>query len=249
MKFDMSDSLIRVVSVVRDMAMYRRCLEDNRYCKGLILFPFDNREFNNPIPVCYNMFLDEYDYAKESWFIFCHEDFEFQEDIIPLLGRFDKGSLHGVVGAARKGFAGFGMQVIYGNMTEINRDGSGGTWNPGQRVSGDVEVETFDCCCLIVHSSLVAKHRLRFDEKLLFDLYVEDFCAFAKVRHAIRSYVHPVKCCHHSGSKATRRLCRHLPYLKEKYPKEYFVGTLVYFGSLSWQKQLQDWIVNWYRKL
>ena len=240
----MSDSLVSVVSVVRDMAMYRRCLEDNRYCKGLILFPFDNRECNNPIPVCYNRFLDEYDYAKESWFIFCHEDFEFQEDIILQLRRFDKDSLHGVVGAARKGFAGFGMQVIYGNMTEINRDGSGAEWSPGRKICLPVEVETFDCCCLIVHSTLVQKHGLRFDENLLFDLYVEDFCAMAKVKDGIRSYVHPVKCCHHSGSMATDRLLRHLPYLKEKYPNNCFVGTLAYFGTPSWQKRLQDRVVS-----
>ena len=240
----MSDSLVSVVSVVRDRATYRRCLEDNRYCNGLILFPFYNRECNNPIPVCYNRFLDEYDYAKESWFIFCHEDFEFQEDIIPQLRRFDKDSLHGVVGATRKGFAGFGMQVIYGNMTEINRDGSGAEWSPGRKICHPVEVETFDCCCLIVHSTLVQKHGLRFDENLLFDLYVEDFCAMAKVKDGIRSYVYPVKCCHHSGSMATDRLLRHLPYLKEKYPNNCFVGTLAYFGTPSWQKRLQDRVVS-----
>ena len=240
----MSDSLVSVVSVVRDRAMYRRCLEDNRYCSGMNLVPCDNRECNNPIPVCYNKFLVEYDCAKESWLIFCHEDFELQEDVAPLLGQFDKNSMHGVVGAARKGFAGFGMQVIYGNMTEINRDGSGRTWNPGQKIYRAVEVETFDCCCLIVHSSLVEKFGLRFDENLLFDLYVEDFCALAKVKYGIRSYVHPVKCCHHSGSRATDRLLRHLPYLKDKYPDNCFVGTLTYFGTPTWQKRLQDRVVS-----
>ena len=232
------------ICVSRDAGLYAKCIAGNRHIKCFAHVKLDNCQKNEPIPVCYNRFLDEYDYSKESWFVFCHEDFEFQEDIISLLEQFDKNSLHGVVGAARRGFAGFGMQVIYGNMTEINRDGRGEAWNPGKKVSRAVEVEAFDCCCLIVHSSLVEMHRLRFDENLLFDLYVEDFCAFARVKHGIRSYVHPVKCRHHSGSKATDRLLRHLPYLKEKYPNNCFVGTLTYFGTPTWQKRLQDRVAS-----
>lgn len=233
-----------IISVARDFDTYAMCVARNPFLDDVERITIDNRQKNESIPLCYNRFLDEYDYAKESWFIFCHEDFEFQEDLIPQLRRFDKDSLHGVVGAARKGFAGFGMQVIYGNMTEINRDGSGAEWSPGRKICHPVEVETFDCCCLIVHSTLVQKHGLRFDENLLFDLYVEDFCAMAKVKDGIRSCVHPVKCCHHSGSRATYRLLRHLPYLKEKYPNNCFVGTLTYFGTPSWQKRLQDRVVS-----
>ena len=233
-----------IISVVRDFEMYTTCVVRNSLLVDIERITIDNRKHNEPIPVCYNRFLDKYDYTKESWFVFCHEDFEFQEDVVSLLEHFDKDSLHGVVGAARRGFAGFGMQVIYGNMTEVNRDGSGKEWQPGRKIVQAVEVEAFDCCCLIVHSSLVKKYRLRFDETLLFDLYVEDFCALAKVKHGIRSYVHPVKCCHHSGSRATDRLIRHLPYLKEKYPNNCFVGTLTYFGTPSWQKRLQDMTVS-----
>ena len=234
---------IVAICVSRDAGLYAKCIADNCHFWRCNHARLDNSKQNEPIPVCYNRFLNEYDYSKESWFVFCHEDFEFQEDLAPVLERFDKDSLHGVVGAARRGFAGFGMQVIYGNMTEVNRDGSGEAWNPGRKIARAVEVEAFDCCCLIVHSTLVEKYRLRFDENLLFDLYVEDFCVMAKIKHGIRSYVHPVKCCHHSGSRPTDRLLRHLPYLKEKYPNNYFVGTLTYFGTSSWQKRLQDWVV------
>lgn len=231
------------ICVSRDAGLYANCIADNRHVGCFVHVKLDNCQTNDPIPVRYNRFLDEYDYAKESWFVFCHEDFEFQEGVAPLLERFDKNSLHGVVGAARRGFAGFCMQVIYGNMTEVNRNGSGGMWQPGRSIARPVEVDAFDCCCLIVHSSLVEKYGLRFDENLLFDMYVEDFCAQAKVKYGIRSYVHPVKCCHHSGSRATDRLLRHLPYLKAKYPSNCFVGTLTYFGTPSWQKRLQDWVV------
>ena len=232
------------VSVVRDFEAYERFVRKNRFCVSLEFVAVDNRVSNESLPLCYNRFLDGYDYAHDAWLIFCHEDFELREDIAPLLDGQDRMALHGVVGAARRGFAGFGKQVIYGNMTERGRSGDGGEWHVGKCITRATEVEAFDCCCLMVHSSLIAKYGLRFDERLEFDLYVEDFCAAAKVKYGIRSFVHPVKCCHHSGSRATERLYRHLPYLKEKYPHNYFVGTLVYFGTPSWQKRLQDWIMQ-----
>lgn len=231
-----------VISVSRDPVIYSRCIVNNPYVGSLDRIVIDNREENAPIPVCYNRFLDGYDYSQEAWFVFCHEDFELREDISSLLAMWDHLALHGVVGGARRGFAGFGMQVIYGNMTEQRRDGAGGEWHVGRHIERATEVEAFDCCCLMVHSSLINKYGLRFDECLEFDLYVEDFCAAAKVNYGIRSLVHPIKCCHHSGSRATERLYRHLPYLKEKYPHNCFVGTLVYFGTPSWQKRLQDWL-------
>ncbi len=234
------------VSVVRDFAMYKKCIEGNPFVKAE-LSTIDNRTENFPIPVCYNRFLDRYDYSRDSWFVFCHEDFELREDISALLDSWDRNSLHGVVGGVRKGFCGFGMQRVYGNMTETNRVGEA-EWNPAVKIKSPVEVEAFDCCCLVVHSSLVAKHHLRFDPNLLFDLYVEDFCAAAKVGYGIRSIVEPVECCHHSGSRATERLYRHLPYLKRKYPKNCFVGTIVYFGTPSWQKRIQDCVMKLFGK-
>lgn len=241
--------MVTAVSVVRDFDLYRRCLRENPKCSGVQFVAFDNTSNNQPIPVRYNSFLDGYDYSHETWFMFCHEDFEPQEDISALLATADRSALHGVVGGVRRGFAGFGRQVIYGNMTERRRDGEGEERRVGRGIERMVEVEAFDCCCLIVHSSLIQKFHLRFDERLLFDLYVEDFCAAAKVFHGVRSFVHPVKCCHHSGSRATERLYRHLPYLKAKYPRNCFVGTLVYFGTPNWRKRLQDGAMASWRRL
>jgi len=239
---------VTAISVVRDFDAYEKYVSKNDCCRGMSFSPFDNRSGNAPVPVLYNRFLDGYDYSKEAWFVFCHEDFELQEDASALFANLDKSRLYGAAGSARRGFGGFGMQVMYGNMTECSRNGGATQWNVGKMVSKPVEVETFDCCCLIVHSSLVAKYALRFDERLLFDLYVEDFCASAKVAHGIRSFVVPLKCCHHSGSRATDRLYRHLPYLKDKYPKNCFIGSCTYFGTPSWQKKLQDRIIGILRK-
>jgi len=85
---------------------------------------------------------------------------------------------------------------------------------------------------------------MRFDEKLEFDLYVEDFCADARLRFGVKSYVIQMEACHHSGSIATERLWRHLPYLAAKYPDNAFVGSLTYFGTPDWRKRIQDWIAH-----
>ena len=239
---------MEIITVVRDFEIFNRLIQGNIYCKKANFNIFDNRIENRPISVCYNDFLANYNYSKSSWLIFCHEDFEFQENLTPILKSLNKNVLHSVIGGKRCGFLGFGMQVIFGNMTETNRNGSGRCWSPGKKIFKPKEVEAFDCCCLIVHSSLVQKYNLRFDENLLFDLYVEDFCAQAKVKYKLKSFVHPIICNHHSGSRATERLYRHLPYLEKKYPNNYFVGTITYFGSPSWQKKIQDRIMSFAQK-
>lgn len=241
--------MLEIVTVVRDYGLYNRWIRDNPHCRGSRLVVFDNRKTNLPIPVHYNAYLNCYDHSRPAWILFCHEDFELRENLIERVEFFPKDCLNGFVGSVRKGAFGFGMQYILGNMMDAQKDGCGGEWRVARRIHGPVEVETFDCCALLVHSSLVAKFDLRFDERLEFDLYVEDFCATAKVKHAIRSLVQPVECCHHSGSHATARLYRHLPYLKSKYPHNCFVGPLVYFGTPNWQKRLQDKIVNKARKI
>lgn len=241
--------MITYISVVRDFTMYDRLVMHNPLNQGCQFIPYDNRIENLPIPVRYNAFLDSYDYNKESWLIFCHEDYEFLEPIAPYLESLDKTNLYGQVGAIRYGFAGFGMQTIIGNLFCIDREETLPIKPLGRRIQRMTRTETFDCCCLIVHSSLVKKFNLRFDEKLLFDFYVEDFCATAFVSHGIKSYVLPIKACHHSTSEATERLFRHLPYLKEKFPKHCFVSTLVYFGTFTWEKRLQDAIMKFARPL
>ena len=228
------------ISVVRDFDMYEKFMRSNTNCAEASFIAFDNRGNNVAIPVRYNSFLDSYNYSNESWFVFCHEDFEFLENLVPILCQLNKERLYGVVGGRRVGFAGFGMQVVYGNMSERNRNGGDEEWLPGRKIKSSVKVEALDCCCLMVHSSLVNKYNLRFDESLSYDFYVEDFCAMAKIGYGICSYVYPINSCHHSGSKPSDRYFRHLPYLAKKYPNNCFIGTISYFGTPRWQKRFQD---------
>ena len=49
-------------------------------------------------------------------------------------------------------------------------------------------VDTVDCQCLIVHSDLIKKYHLRFDEHLQFHFYAEEFCIMASEKYNIPSY-------------------------------------------------------------
>lgn len=241
----MIESNIVLVSVVRDWAMYDRCVRHNEFCRDVAIVSLDNSVVNRAVTVLYNGFLDTYDYSKEAWFVFCHEDFEFLENLSGILAGLDRNSLYGPIGHVRVGMFGFGVQSVRGEILQTDKCGNAiGNGKIGRRLKRPSRVETFDCCCLMVHSSLVNRFNLRFDEKLEFDLYVEDFCAYAKSCFGIPSYAVQMKVCHHSTAVATERLWRHLPYLKEKYPNRFFTGTLTYFGTDSWQKRLQDFVVS-----
>ena len=241
------DFNVVIVTVVRDWAMYDNFVLTNKWCEGLTFSPSDNSIENLPIPVRYNSFLESYDYSHDAWLVFCHEDFEFLENPCEVVKRLDKDALYGPIGHLRVGLFGFGAQRVRGEIS-ITKKGNSLAWKIGRRLSRPARVETFDCCCLIVHSSLVKRHGLRFDEILEFDMYVEDFCATAYEMYNVPSYAVQMEACHHSDATASGRLWRHLPYLAGKYKNHCYTGTLAYFGTPSWQKRLQDRLVCCFRK-
>ena len=241
---------VAVVTVVRDWKAYESLVRGNVFCNGAVFFPLDNSAENEPIPVRYNRFLDSFDYSHEVWFVFCHEDFEFLENVDGLFSGLDRGALYGPIGHIRAGLFGFGVQSVRGGLLQTRKGADvSSAVAIGRRLAKPARVETFDCCCLAVHSSLVARYGLRFDERLEFDMYVEDFCASAALRFKIPSYAIQMQACHHSDAVAGERLWRHLPYLETKYPGRCFTGTLAYFGTPGWQKRLQDSIAALVRKI
>jgi hypothetical protein len=224
-----------VISVVRDYAMYDKCIAKNQFVFNCQLEPIDNREHNEYISVCYNRKIEKFADAN-SWLIFCHEDFQFLEDPVMLLENADKNSIYGPIGGVLKKrfhplFLEIWEGVFYGQILESEKDGSG-VRELGASVNGGMQVETLDCQCVIVHSSLFAKHRLRFDEKLSFDLYVEDFCVSARLEYAVSTRILPMRCQHYSRGCIALRFFEQLKYLREKYPKyEAFGVTGYYIGA------------------
>ena len=77
--FQLKDKIMQVISVVRDFDTYNRLVKGNPFYSARTNFvAFDNRVENQGISKRYNSFLDNYDYSKSDWFLFCHEDWELK---------------------------------------------------------------------------------------------------------------------------------------------------------------------------
>ena len=220
---------MQIISVVRDFDMYNRLVRNNPNSKDATFVAFDNNAENLFIAARYNSFLDSYDYADEDWFVFCHEDWEVFEDLKEKLTYLDKNFLYGPIGAKKDGI--YNKNKIIGQIYESDKDGCNRHLN-GEFVKDLIDVDTFDCQCLIIHSSLVKKHGLRFDENLSFDLYVEDFCINAKEKFGISSKILQLSCQHYSCGKITKRFYKQLSYLKSKYCNTFHIYASTAGSSL-----------------
>ena len=221
-----------LVSVVRDEAMYRRCIAANPNCADCERLMLDNRERNETIPVLYNRVLDGLEPSASRWIVFAHEDFEPREPLSAMVAKADEGRLYGVIGGrlvleSRRFLGALTSRRFFGQISQCGKDGSGEK-TVGKRDSLDTEVDTVDCQFLAVHSSLVRRFHLHFDERLSFDWYVEDFCVAAFLRHRVTTAILPLACCHHSGGNIQPRFFEQMVYLGTKYPKEEFLGACGY---------------------
>jgi hypothetical protein len=221
------------ISVVRDFAMYERCVKSNPLLAGCGLCTIDNRGRNDGVPTCYNRFLDSRAEDEDAWYVFCHEDFQMMEPLAPRLEKLDTEALWGPIGAVtRVRFGVYHQRRLVGSVEECRKDGTG-LRRVGETVEEGTPAETFDCQCVIVHSSLVRRHALRFDEALTFDLYAEELCMAAKEKAEIASRVLPLAARHWSGGSVQERYYAQEAHVNAKYPKSCYTGTssLVLGGS------------------
>ena len=218
------------VTVVRDHTMYGRLVTGNPHNAGGTFVMFDNLAENLPVTVRYNSFLDTWDYSRQAWFIFVHEDYEFLEPVGPLLSQVDARCIYGTVGARSTRP---GDDVVW--ALNSNRDGSDlGVY--GRPFARQPTVLTADCNCLMVHSDLVQEFHLRFDERLTFDLYAEDFEMYSFERHGVPTKILGVANHHYSFGHITRRFFEQRRYLMEKYAaasRVYGTTTKQMIGPLS----------------
>ena len=199
------------VTVVRDKALYERLVRNNPNNANGEFVMFDNLAENLSITTRYNSFLDGWDYSRKAWFVFVHEDYEFLEPIGTILSTADTSCIYGTCGARSTRP---GDDVVWALNCE--RDGSNlGLY--GSPFTVPQEVLTTDCNCMMVHSDLVREHHLRFDERLTFDLYAEDFEIAARERHGVRTKVLPVLNRHYSFGHIAKRFFTQRRYLMDKY--------------------------------
>ncbi|MBQ7273582.1 MAG: hypothetical protein IJR12_08215 [Bacteroidales bacterium] len=204
---------IYMVSVVRDYGMYSRCVLDNPFCRSLSIVTLDNREENLGIPFRYNRFLDSVE--EDGWIVFCHEDWMLECDISSVLDGLDKNCLYGPVGVFVEEGGRRDFIFMHGEVRHCSKEGESPRTVYGIETSA--RVDCFDCQCLIVHSSLVKRYGLRFDQNLLFDMYVEDFCVNAFEKYGVVSRTIKIECTHFSRGSINARFHSSLDYVREKY--------------------------------
>ena len=214
-----------VISVVRDFALYNRLVKENCFLSEAQFVAFDNLNENKTISARYNSFLEAYDYSKPQWLIFCHEDWELKENLAEKLSLLDKNAIYGPTGRFDN-MAGLKENQNIGQIINSDKNGQNAE-NVGLYCDVLTKVGTLDCQCLIVHSSLVEKFRLRFDEKLSFDLYVEDFCINARENYNIPTYILQINCQHYSRGTLQPRFFKQYSYLCKKWKKSknFYVTT------------------------
>lgn len=230
--------MIQIVTVVNNPTLYESLIRNNHYMNCHDLVMYDNTVDNLPITVRYNDFISHRMYS-DAWVVFCHQDFYFTEDISHLLRNLDKNFIYGPIGAGpskqlifvaaisryglerfRIGFA--RRSKSYGQILQITPMKS---QRLGQRINRPTTVDTVDCCCMIVHSSLIDRYGLYFDEKLKWHLYAEDFCLGARFNHNIYTKAIQVSCVHMSGGKTDMAFHQDLLYIKNKYNTAVFATT------------------------
>lgn len=212
-----SDVSVIFVSVVRDYDMYDKCVGQNKFCRNVRLNPIDNRVENKGISQRYNEFLDDYEYSREAWFVFCHEDWQILEEPEKKLQGLDKNCLYGCIGVRYEESTPNDLIHPVGRIVQCDKTGKNRIVVGRQVCIGGEFADTVDCQCLIVHSSLIQRHKLRFDENLTFDFYVEEFCINASERYDVKLKVIPLKCVHYSGGNITERFYNSVKYVQEKY--------------------------------
>ncbi len=166
----------------------------------------------------------------DNWLIFCHQDFGFLEDPYVKLQTLDRNCIYGPIGAARKkglfirnSRILFERKMIYGQIDQACNDEK--YYKNGIYLNKPRHVDTIDCCCMIVHASLIKKYNLSFDEKFKYHLYVEDFTLNAQYSFGIKTKALQITSKHLSIGRLTDDFYESLAYLKLKYKDKIFVGT------------------------
>ncbi len=242
---------IDFVTVVRNFEQYNQFFTNNNFVNKYKLVNYNNCEENIPITKRFNYYIEN-DLKDDCWVVFCHQDLEFKEDISLNLKDLDKNSIWGPIGATSKKnlmiFLRFDIKRLRKmriaiarrayTVGEIGELQKGEIVKVGKFLKKPVLVDTVDCCCFLMHSSLIKKYNLKFDENLDWHLYSEDFSLNAKVNHNILTKVIQMDCNHHSMGSFGIGFEYSLVYLRNKYKSIGFASTCYDGYSYNFYKRL-----------
>lgn len=199
---------------------------------------YDNTHDNVGIAKRYNDFIRT-KMPSDSWLVFCHQDFAFREDVTETFARLDRNVIYGPTGTgptkqlvciaafSRYGIERFriGFYDRTKKLGQIVQRTAQKNQKKGRFLRKPTVVDTVDCCCLIVHSDLIRRYGLTFDEQLDWHLYAEDFCLNARYLHQVLTKAVQLECVHLSSGKVDDEFDAALLHLKRKYRTGFFSTT------------------------
>jgi hypothetical protein len=180
----------------------------------------------------YNDFIDanvlsESSENQDFWCVFTHQDFGFMEDVDLVLKKLSKDCIYGAIGV--KIFRGifFGkkednkigfkttLKLILGMVLQGQNDFNLKKY--AHRAFFQPKVDSIDCCCIMLHSTLIKKYNLHFDENLNFHMYAEELCYRSKKDYKIKTKIAQLKCFHLGRGVLNEEFYNSAQYLKDKF--------------------------------
>ena len=174
----------------------------------------------------FNSFIDVYDFAEESWLIFAKNGFELLCSPILITEKLDRNVIYGVMGGKAIESNGKFANIRKGHEFEKDEFNSLIFNEPDS--FDDIDVDTIDSRCLIIHSSLIEKFNLRFDEQFVSDYFVEDLCLRAKKENNVETKVINIDCVYHLDNDSNEN---DLKLLQSKHREMPFGGSKFLFNS------------------
>lgn len=222
----------KIICVFKNTEIFDKVVKNNENLNDCKIFAYDNTQENVSITKRYNNFIDKnvlsLNTKEDFWCVFIHQDFGFMEKISEIIDPLDTNCIYGAMGVrflhgvfiGKKGLERkLGLKnklkVLIGRFLQGNNDFN--FKEMGYKVNRPYPVETVDCCCIIIHSSLIKKHNLKFDENLNFHMYAEELCYRAKKDYKIKIKVIQIKCYHLGSGALNKAYQESVQYLKEKF--------------------------------
>lgn len=231
----------KIICVFNNPEVFEKVVKNNKNLEGCELIAYDNTSENIAITKRYNSFIEEYISAPAHeeeeqtftqftpfWCLFIHQDFGILENVLELTKKLDPQNIYGAVGIKtfygifwgkngleqKKGLKNK-LKVMFGRILQGNNDFT--FHGSGCPLPSPVPVDVIDCCCIMIHSSLIKKHNLRFDENLDFHMYAEELCYRTNKDYGIKTMAVQTKCFHMGIGSLNEDYQKAVQYLKDKF--------------------------------
>jgi len=229
---------LKIVTVVNDFKLYDRCIRNSENINGYELIPYDNTRENIGIAKRYNDFIEKniLNSDEDFWIIFCHQDFGFYTDPYEKLKDLDTNFIYGATGVVEYSIRKFKKSKLrfinkkvrkaLGRINQFRKRKDGQFFEiHGKFLDKPEIVNTVDCCCLALHSSLIKKFNLKFDENLDWHLYSEELSVNAKKNYGVLTKAVQFDAFHIGEGFCDENFYKSWDYILDKHKVEDVVST------------------------